>query len=283
MSSHHLIAVLIGGLLVVAGAFVGTQFLAGSDESAPAVSDDAAVERVTERRATPPPTLGGDEIERVNLRLAAIEQRLEALQQAFDEYKKAVKPLPEFTERMDPGAFVPGGDRPVSPETKASALRKAREAHMGRGYAGRLARSLGLDAKRRKAFLDEYDRLMERVQAKEEEHAEVSREGDVTTIEIPRYPDGGDSLTRSWDDWLGANLTAEERERYDGETGDAVDHLFMNRLGAHDRTIRIDESGEEIKVSERAEAGDGAAYHFQMNGPPAARDVLLENYLHLLK
>ena len=115
--------------------------------------------------------------------------------------------------------------------------------------------------------------------ALEERHAEVTVDGDTTSIHLAPYPDGA-ALERRWKDWLSANLTPEEQDHLVKQGG--TNKLFGSRLGSFDRRITIRESGGGIQVKEKATAPDGNEFQTEVQGPALGREFVLAEYLHLL-
>jgi hypothetical protein len=144
----------------------------------------------------------------------------------------------------------------------------------------KLAKKLGLDARRSEAMAAELAQVMNEIQALEASHAQVSREGDVTTIRISKYPDQAARTVQRWKDWVDHNLTPQEKEAYEREHGES--QLLGVRTGVFDRTVRIDESSGAIRVTESIQTADGPQDVFEMQAPANARDFALEGWKHLL-
>ena len=114
----------------------------------------------------------------------------------------------------------------------------------------------------------------------EKTHAEVSRDGAVTTIKIGKYGADGERALQQWHDWIDRNLTQQEKDAYERDHGESK--LLGVRTGLFDRTVRIDESTGAIKVTESIATKDGTQQVLQMEGPAQARDLVVKPYSHLL-
>ena len=190
-----------------------------------------------------------------------------------------MKPLLDVYEKAkESGMLTEGGlpieagglellDDPLMPGTPAAARK--------------LARELGLDPGRTKAFTKSYEDFLAKVKHLEQEHATVKRDGDTTTITITPFGQAGDQVRREWDDFVDGSLSADEKQTYDKQG--VRNRLINSRGGTATRTIRIIEAGGAIQIADESDDGKGGKTMLASQGPAAARDMMLEDYVHLLK
>ena len=227
----------------------------------------------------PPPVLRGTDTpgeDAMARRMAALEAEVKKLREDLAAERAKNKPLHDLVEQaeaagMGPGSFEAGGP----------GLEVVGGPDHGGPLAAEIAKKLGLDAGRTKAFREAYERWLDKVEALEKEHAKVTVDGDTTTITIDRFGQAGDQLRREWDDLVEASLSADEKQAYDKQG--ARNRLVGSRSGDYARTITIKEAGGSIRVTQEADDGKGGKTHEEMQGPAMARDLMLQDYAHLLK
>ncbi len=237
-------------------------------------------------RPEPAPTLRGVEAptdSNMNRRLAALEAEVKSLRDELAKERAATKPMRDMFEQAKKGGFI-GPDGPGMP---VGGIPDGAEVVMddsmlaGAALAKKLAGGMGLEGDRATAFGKAYDDFLGKVQALEKEHAKVAKDGDTTTITIPRLGQAGDQLRREWDDYVDGALSADEKKAYD--KGGTRNRLLGARAGDWARTITIKEAGGSIDVREQGDDGKGGKSEQHMQGPAMARDIMLKDYEHLLK
>ena len=231
----------------------------------------------------PPPVVleSGLSNEDLLARLSALEQTVARLEKTIAEERAATKPLREAYEQALAQGLTPGG----APIEFGGAIPEGLElvdAGGGPGGPKGVTDRLGLKDERATAFQETYARLLKEAKALEKEHAKVSVDGDTTTIEIADFGSAGENLRRSWDDWKQQNWTSEELTAYRKGGGDST--LFGARLGSGARKVEIRETAGHIKLTESSTTPDGKEeFATETMGPAIARDMILQDYAHLLK
>jgi hypothetical protein len=198
-------------------------------------------------------------VEKLEARLTQVLARAQPL---LDEVERAKRELAGVGEELPP--VLGGGPGDVD----------------GPGDVRSLAKTLGLDANRREAMAKQFAETLTAIEALEKAHAEVTKEGEVTTIKIGAYGEQASGALQRWRDWVDRSLTPQEKEAYDREHGEAS--LLGTRAGHFERTVRIDETGGLIQIKESIRTKDGPMDVFQGSAPAAARQLVLEPYSHLL-
>ncbi len=226
-----------------------------------------------------PPTLRGAETPtdaNLSRRLGALEDEVKSLREQLAAERKLTQPLRDMVDQAKEGGMLVGPGQPLgSGEVIGDGLPGSP------AYAAKLAKDLGLDAGRAKAFKTSYESFLEKAKALEKENATVARDGDTTTITIKPFGQAGEQLRREWDDYVDSTLTADEKQGYDKRG--ARNQLIGNRGGDWTRTVKIKEAGGTISVGDSADDGKGGKTQQVMEGPAMAREVILSDYAHLLK
>lgn len=272
--------ILLTALVLGGGVILGATLLAEDQELAPPPASD-------ERVDAPPPapraqpalaSVGGDAS--TMRRVAALEAEVRALRMELEAGRAAMKPLVAMYEQAKERGLVgvdsPGGAGAISEDMPLEVIE-----FLGAEGPGYVSRTLGLNPKRAAALAAEHKEILAQVKDLEKRHAEVTVDGDTTTIQIGAFGSDGETLRRRWDDWKRKNWTAQETRTHTNSGGD--NSLFNGRLGAGARTIKIRETAGNIKVTESATSSDGEEFSSEIMGPAIARSAVLENYLHLLK
>ena len=212
-------------------------------------------------------------------RVALLEEKLRDLEAQLIGERERTKPMVEaYEQAVSSGALSTDGSQ-VLPDGSTMAL--AGDALGGPMHAEKLARGLGLDASRVDDFGRSYEQFVAKIKVLEKAHATVRRDGDTTTLTIEPFGPAGEQLRQEWDDYVAQALSSEEREQY--ETRAVRNQLLGNRAGDGTRTIRIKEAGGSIQIDDEWEGGDGAQTNQVVQGPAAARDLILSDYAHLLE
>lgn len=210
-------------------------------------------------------------------RLAALEDQVKDLRAELAAERKKTKPLRDMYEQAEKGGMLPEG----AFESGGPGLELLAEPMSGGALAGKLAQTVGLEARRAKAFAETYDTWLEKAKGLEKEHAKVSVHGDTTTITIDRFGADGEALRREWDDYVARALSADEKQAYD-KLG-ARNRLVGSRGGDFARRIRIKQAGGSISITAEGEDATGNKTVEETQGPALARDLMLADYAHLLK
>jgi hypothetical protein len=264
------VAVVLTALVLGLGVYLGATLFVGPAEPPP--SSDAP-----RPAATPAPT--GPALEAaaptrdLGTRLAALEAAVETLRAEQARAGERVQPLLAEFERLKSE-----GDVPQAGDVLATVPVSGAESDDG---VRPLARKLGLDAARREAMATEWTKTLAEIEALEKEHAEVSRDGAVTTIKIGKYAGKASDAVRRWREWVDRSLTPQEKEAYEREHGDS--RLLGVRAGDFERTVKIDETGGVIRFQESIATKDGPLQVVQGTAPAEARDLVMEPYDHLLR
>lgn len=212
-------------------------------------------------------------------RLGALELEVKSLREQLAAERKWMKPLLDVYDRAKESGMLTEDGTPI----EAGGLELLDDPLMAGtpAAARKLARELGLDSGRTKAFTKSYEDFLAKVKDLEEEHASVKRDGDTTTITITPFGQAGDQVRREWDDFVDGSLSADEKQGYDKQG--VRNRLINSRGGTATRTIRIVEAGGAIQIADESDDGKGGKIMQTMQGPAAARDMMLEDYAHLLK
>ena len=212
-----------------------------------------------------------------NRRLEVLEAEVKRLREELATERAKTKPLKDLYEQAEKcGMLPPGGFEAGGPS-----LEVVGGPERGAPLAASLAKTLGLDDGRTKDFTEQYERWIAKVEALEKEHATVKVDGDTTTITIGQFGTAGDQLRREWDDYVAGALSADEKQAYDKQA--ARNRLLGARGGDWARTVSIKESGGTIRITEEGDDGKGGKTVQDTQGPAIARDMMLEDYAHLLK
>ena len=261
-----LTAVVLGlGVYLGAGLFSRPQE-APTDSQQPAKAPSIDVTERPTLRALPLP-------ERVEARLAALEKSVDDLRASHGALTDRIRPALEDYEKFHGEGVSPGKE----PSLVAPAEIEAEPAG---DNVRRVARALGLDATRREVMATEFARTMTDLEALEKAHAEVARDGTVTTIKIGKYGDQAAGALQRWHDWVDRNLTPQEKEAYERDHSESK--LIGMRAGMFDRTISIDETGGALQFKESIATRDGQRDVLKGSAPAEARDLVLDRYSHLL-
>ncbi len=210
----------------------------------------------------------------IGKRLAAVETAVAELRASQAASQEQIQPFVEaYSELKRGGALIPM-------ESSTPAIPTVSERATTGDNTGKIARELGLDAARREAMATEFAQTLADLEALEKAHAEVTRDGAVTTIKIDKYGDEASGAVQRWRDWIDRNLTPDEKEAYEREHAES--QLIGLHAGQFDRTVRIDETGGAIRVKETIATKDGPMDVLQGTAPAEARDLVLAPYSHLL-
>ncbi len=266
-----LVTSLLTAAVLGLGAYLGAAFF--GTRANPTVRAEIPHEPPAPSPPAPTPTLRGrDTSKDLAGRVGALEKEVDDLRKAQAAATERVKPVLDAFEKLEAAGgatlaepvAIPGGP---ALEAEGSEVRK-------------LARTLGLDASRREAMTTQFAQVLGEIETLEKEHAEVSRDGEVTTIKIGPYRDEGNRVIERWRDWVDRNLTPEEKDAYEKDHSESK--LLGLRMGQFARTVRIDETGGAVRLTESIKTQGGPQQVVQATGPAEARDLLLEPYAHLL-
>ncbi|MDF1702041.1 MAG: hypothetical protein P1V36_12865, partial [Planctomycetota bacterium] len=197
-------------------------------------------------------------------RLAALEDQVKNLRTELAAERKKTKPMRDMYEEAKKDGMLPEsgpGIELLAEPLSAGAL------------AGTLAKDMGLEARRAKAFAETYDAWLEKAKRLEKEHAKVSVYGDTTTITIDRFGRDGEELRREWDDYVAGALSTDEKQAYDKQG--ARNRLVGSRGGDFARRIRIKQAGGSISITAEGEDATGNKTVEETQGPALARDLML--------
>lgn len=270
--SEILVAVVLTAGVLAVGVFLGAMLFGKPTTPAPPPIEPASTPLP---REPPVPTLrGATRPDDMDARLTAVEKAIEDVRASQAAAAEQVRPLLEAYDSLKrDGGLGPDG-RP------AGGIPMASERATTGDDARKIARALGLDATRREAMATQFAQTLADLEALEKTHAEVSRDGDVTTIKIGRYGDAASGVIQRWRDWIDRNLSPEERDAYEREHSES--QLIGLRAGQFDRTIRIDEGGGVIRWQETIATKDGPMDVVEGTAPAEARDLVFDPYRHLL-
>ncbi len=267
-----IVAVVLTVMVMALGVYLGSTFFGERPASLPPRSATAP-ETVPVVDTDPPALRGSERSEDAEARLRALEREVNELRDRLSTVAAAVQPVLDLYERVKDEPTFP------SPE-EGEAVPVTSERESTGDDARKIARALGLDADRREAMATEFARVLTEIEALEKAHAEVHEDGAVTTIEIGKYAEEGDRVLGRWRDWIDRNLTPDEKEAYERDHDES--RLLGTRSGVVARTIRIDETGGAVQVTESIATKDGPQVVLQGTAPAAARDLMLASYAHLL-
>ncbi|HVR82753.1 MAG TPA: FecR domain-containing protein [Planctomycetota bacterium] len=267
-----------GGVVVTVAVVTGTVLFRQSpgDPVARVESGYEATARKNSISVRPSPGSGGasaEELRELKARLSQVEKELGALRAAPaptrtpspEDVEEAVKALQSRAER--------------EAKTARGALEED-EAWTGfsKGFHGprAVAGILGLDADRKKAFLEAYQKTVDRIRGLEAERAKITTAGETTQIAIAPYPAEGGAVVSDWTSSLNSLLTPDERDKYQKlNLG-----FFSKSLGEPERLIVITRSGTTTSVTDVETMPDGKqGSSWKFSGP---EDVALRPYRHLL-
>lgn len=142
--------------------------------------------------------------------------------------------------------------------------------------AADIADVLGLDPSRGVLLERAYEETTQQYRVIEVQMAQVATEGNKTVIRIPRYPEEGAAVWRSWRERVAALLSPQEMARYDRFALD--ENFWIHQRGETDRTITIT-AGKFTSVRESGNGRNGGSYTKEMTG---GADVL-NTYRYLLQ
>jgi hypothetical protein len=263
------VAVLLTTLVLGVGVALGAQFFARGAPPAP-TGPSAGVPPEAPAPAAAP-GLAAPAAPDAARRLDEVERGLADLRASVEKSQEQAKPLLDlYAKSKEEG----------TPALPVEGSLSAHERQATGDDARKVASDLGLDARRREAMATQYAETLTELEALEKQNATVTKEGDVTTVKIAKFPDAGRQALQRWQDWVERNLTRPEKEAYDRGHQESV--LFGVRGGQFDRTVKIDETGGAIKVSESITTKDGEQEVMELGAPASARDVAIGAYRHLL-
>jgi hypothetical protein len=268
------VAVVLTAAVLGLGLFLGATLFATRTGPAPSAPDAAPPATAPGRagptlEATVPPS-------DLEARLAGLEKAVEAVRSEQAASGERVRPLLDEYERLKAEGVV----GPGAPTTRVPGEVVSGGGGPGGDDVRQIARKLGLDAARREAMATQWAQTLAEIEALEKAHAQVSRDGTVTTIRIGKYGDEATGAVRRWRDWVDRSLTPREKEAYERENGDSL--LLGTRAGEFERTITLDETGGVLRFQESIATKDGPLQVLQGTAPAEARDLVLEPYDHLL-
>ena len=268
------LTILLTAVVLGAGVWLGATFFV--EATRPMASPDGGLAREPAAPRSDPvaqPALeSGSDLASALRRIQALETKIRALEAEIAK----TRPLVEMYEDAKAHGPIPVGGVPVPERPGAPAVLLEEGDHEA---SAQLSQAMKLEGKRAKAFKDAHARFLKQIEALEKQNAEVKVDGDTTTITIKPFGAAADDLVRDWNDWKRDNWTADEVKAYKNNGGDNV--LFGARLGQHKRTVKIREAAGNIQVTDSNDANVGFPVH--ISGPADARELVLEDYTHLLK